>query len=469
GVREQTNEITAYVDASNVYGSNAELASELRTLDGTGRLKTSEGDLLPFNVNGFPNAPNASSEFFLAGDFRANEQVYLTALHTLFVREHNFWCGQISSENPSLSGDQIYERARRIVGAEMQVVTYREFLPLVLGQGAIPPYSGYDDQRNAGISNVFATASYRFGHTMLSDSLLRLEADGSSIEDGALPLASAFFNPDALSDHGVEPLLRGLAGQVAQEIDPFIVDGVRNFLFGPPGSGGLDLASLNIQRGRDHGLPSYNQVRLDFGLSAASSFADVSSDPEIQARLASVYDSVDSIDVWIGGLSEDKLPGALVGELIFHVLQEQFSALRDGDRFWYRRTLPPSLQRLVEEQTLADIIRRNTSIDDEISDDVFRVVGATGGVSFVRGDCNSDGWIDLADALRTLEVLFDAGSTACLSGCDTDDSGMLTVGDAIQLLSGMFMGGPPPASPYPSCGLDPSTDALTCAEFDACP
>lgn len=390
GVREQVNEITAFIDASNVYGSNDERARELRTLDGTGRLKTSAGDLLPFNVNGFPNAPvDDDPTFFLAGDFRANEQVGLTALHTLFVREHNYWAERIATRSPRsaprrgssnrnnrrvrrgesrresappLTGDEIYELARAIVGAEMQVITYSEFLPLLLGPDALSSYDGYDPEVDPGISNEFATAAYRFGHSMLSDTLRRLDRRGRTIPQGDLSLADAFFNPAAIVDSGIEPLLRGLARQRAQELDPFVVDGVRNFLFGPPGAGGLDLASLNIQRGRDHGLDSYNGIREQLGLEPRTTFDEISTDEEIVARLESVYPSVDVIDLWVGGLAEDPVEGALVGETFRAILSQQFEALRDGDRFWYENQLSPELIRLVEKTTLSRVIRRNTTI-----------------------------------------------------------------------------------------------------------
>ncbi len=96
-------------------------------------------------------------------------------------------------------------------------------------------------------------------------------------------------------------MLRGLARQRAQEIDPFVVDAVRNFLFGPPGAGGFDLAALNIQRGRDHGLPSYNQARVEYGLAPVQTFADLTTNPAVQARLASVYATVEEVDALGGG------------------------------------------------------------------------------------------------------------------------------------------------------------------------
>ena len=374
GIRQQLNDITSYIDASNVYGSNPVRARELRTLDSTGRLKTSPGRLLPFNVHGFPNMPDANDPaFFLAGDVRANEHVGLTAVHTLFVREHNRWTWLFRHLFPALSGEEIYQRARAIVGAEMQAITYNEFLPVLLGPDALAPYTGYNPEVNASITNIFSTAAYRFGHSLLSPVLLRLRRNGQPIPAGNLALKDAFFNPDEILNQGIEPLLRGLASQVAQDVNTLLIDDVRNFLFGPPGTGGFDLAALNIQRGRDHGLPGYNQVRIDFGLPPAASMADISSDLEVQANLASVYDSVAEIDIWVGGLAEDHVPGALVGETFFTILKDQFERLRDGDRFWYERSLPPFWQQVVERRTLARIIRQNTRIGRELQHNVFIV------------------------------------------------------------------------------------------------
>lgn len=372
GVREQVNLITAFVDASNVYGSEDARAHELRTLDGTGRLKTSAGDLLPYNVNGFPNAMSTDASFFLAGDIRANEQVALIAMHTLFVREHNYWADRVYALG-GLSDEAIYQTARAIVAAEMQAITYNEFLPLLLGANALPAYTGYDATVDASIVNEFAAAGYRVGHTMLSPTLKRVQRDGSTHPAGDLSLAQAFFNPSELASVGLEPYLRGLAGQKAQSIDPYIIDEVRNFLFGPPGAGGFDLASLNIQRGRDHGLVCYNDVRKAMGLAPAADFAAVSSDAEVVTRLASTYAKVDDVDAWVGLLSEDHAPGALVGPTLQALLAEQFRRLRDGDRFWYQSYLPARYVPWVEQQTLATIIRRNTGIAGELQDDVFRV------------------------------------------------------------------------------------------------
>lgn len=372
--RQQLNEVTAWIDASQVYGSEDERAEALREHDGSGKLKVSAGNLLPFNEEGLSNAGGSGPELFVAGDVRANEQTGLAVMHTLFVREHNFQAERIAQDNPDWTGDEIYEQARALVAAQMQVITYEEFLPALLGDNALPRYTGYDSSINAGIANEFAHAAYRLGHSMLSEFVLRLDRNGNEIEHGHLGLRDAFFRPGAILDEGgIEPVLRGLAAQRHQRIDPQVVDDVRNFLFGPPGAGGFDLATLNIARGRDHGIGSYNQVRDALGLGARADFADVSSDPDVVARLMSVYASVDDIDLWVGGLSEDPINDSQLGEVFHFIVADQFRRLRDGDRYWYERVLTRQDIDRVERRRLSDVIRDNTSIDDEISNDVFRL------------------------------------------------------------------------------------------------
>jgi peroxidase len=395
GIRQQLNFDTAFIDASNVYGSDVNRANHLRTFKG-GKLKTSAGDLLPFNTEGLPNAGGTGADLFLAGDVRANEQIALTCIHTLFMREHNRLCDEIAENNQKLSDEEIYQMARKIVGAFVQHITYDGFLPLLLGQGAIPAYHGYNPQVNPGIATEFATAAYRFGHSMLSPNLLLANGSGKpSLTPfkifpprmmqadkagnlSSLALQSCFFNPALITgEYDIDTFLKGLALQQAQELDNKVVDAVRNFLFGQPGAGGFDLVSLNIQRGRDHGLPDYNSVRKAYQSTPKASFSKVTSNFKIQGQLAEAYKGdVNNMDLWVAGLAEDHVPGAMVGETFRTILIDQFTRLRDGDRFWYQNdpffTSNPALMKQVENTQLSDIIKRNTSVG-WIQGDVLKV------------------------------------------------------------------------------------------------
>lgn len=365
--RSQINAVTSYIDASNVYGSDAARATALRTGVG-GLLRCSPGDMLPYNTMGVSNGDGGSPHpeaFYAAGDERANEQVGLTAVHTVFMREHNRLAGELATANPGWDDEQLYQQARKYVGAQIQAITYHEFLPALLGPYAPSALGAYDPSIDATILNEFSAAFYRVGHTMLSPQLLRTTDDGSPAPAGPLALRDAFFQPAKMSTpEEMEQLLKGLTMQVQQKVDVHLVDDVRNFLFGEPNAGGFDLAALNIQRGRDHGLPDYNTLRGAFGLSPVESFGDVSSDAELAEALASLYGGVSDVDPWIGALAEDHLPGASVGPLVAAALIEQFTRLRDGDRFWYLHDpdFTPDELAWLDATRLSDVLLRNTGL-----------------------------------------------------------------------------------------------------------
>ena len=387
--REQINEVTSFIDGSMVYGSDLARSEGLRDLSSNGLLRTSAGNLLPFNTTGLPNdnGPGLTdATAFVAGDVRVNEQIGLTSAHTLFVREHNRiatdLATRLASNETALvdvrdsaiatagnsvdnEADFIYQSARKLVGAQIQQITYQEFLPVLLGSSA--PSSGassYDPTINAGISNEFSTAAFRVGHTLLSPNIQLVDPlTGDNI--GEVSLQDSFFAPSFFQTNSIENVLAGLAQQDAQEVDTQIIDEVRNFLFGQPGQGGFDLASLNIQRGRDHGLNDINSTRVALGLSAYDDFLDLTGgDDSLAFQLASEYNSIDDVDLWIGGLAEAHVNGGLVGETFNSILTDQFLRTRDGDRFFFTSELDHLLllDSNFESTLLSDIILRNTNI-----------------------------------------------------------------------------------------------------------
>jgi Ca2+-binding RTX toxin-like protein len=369
---QPVNSITAYIDGSMIYGSDSVRAAALRTFSG-GQMATSSGDLLPFNTAGLPNANDAQifpdSQLFLAGDIRANENVEETALQTLFVREHNHQATLLAAANPTWTDEQLFQGARAIVIGEIQSITYNEFLPALLGNNALTPYYGYNSSVNPGISNEFSTAAYRFGHSAVGNDVEFLDNNGNKVAPD-LSFAQVFFNPTVIEQTGIDPILKYMASDKMQAIDTKIVDPLRDFLFGPPGAGGMDLNALDIQRGRDNGLASYNDTRVALGLSPAQSFADITSDPVVQAQLKSVYGTVDKVDLWIGGLAEDHVNGSSMGETFTKIIADQFERLRDGDRFFYLNQFHGSQLAAIQSTSLADIIERNSGTTN-LQDNVF--------------------------------------------------------------------------------------------------
>jgi len=364
------NTITGWLDGSQVYGSDAATAASLRTADG--HMKTSAGNNLPIDPQ---------SGMFMAGDVRAQENPDLTALQTLFVREHNYQVDQLHNEHPNWSGDKLYEMAKAITTAEMVNITYSEFLPHLLGKDAIDPYHGYDPTVDARITEEFEGAAYRFGHSIVSDEISATSNIGAFTSEQTL--AESFFeDPATFAATGADGLLRHLSGDLANPLDTHLVDGLRNLLVDPPD--GVDLAAINIQRAHDLGLGTLNETRVALKLTPYSSFDQISSDPETVAALEKAYGSVDAIDLWTGGLAEDHVAGSVIGPTFGKIIGDQFTALRDGDQYYFenqgfdRQTLNE-----IKGTTLSDLIMRDTDTTAMQSDAFVateRHSGTLGGV-----------------------------------------------------------------------------------------
>ena len=376
--RNYSNNVTSFLDGSAIYGSDSQRGEWLRDQNSDkGKLLVSSGNLLPWNTDSgefdgnysasVPTMENPFSDddkLFVAGDSRANENPLLIAIHTLFVREHNRICDELASENPGWSSDKIYKIAKKKVSAYLQGITYFEWLP---SQGIdLPAYNWYNDQADPSIRNVFSSAAFRMGHTLINSSIVRMENDGGEMSN--VSLRDAYFNPTIINlANGIEPYLKGMATNLQQDFDSKMIDDLRNFLFAPQGSGiaGLDLASININRGRERGLPDYNTVRLNYGLTRIGTFEGITGNVETANLLSELYDGdIDNIDPWVGMLSEEHKNGALFGELVMIILEKQFQALRDGDRFYFENDpfFSEKEREEIKNTTFHDIIMRNTSI-----------------------------------------------------------------------------------------------------------
>ncbi|HEY7003979.1 MAG TPA: peroxidase family protein, partial [Gaiellaceae bacterium] len=486
--RQQINTVPSFIDAYAVYGGSDSRLEWLRTGPVDGNMANNGASLmLPGGYLPRENERNRqtgsaqsvravpapamdlmgplvghASKAVVAGDVRANENIALTATHTLFAREHN----RIVSELPvSLSAEERFQIARRIVGAEQQYITYTQFLP-ALGVH-LSPYHGYDPNVDPAITNEFATVAYRV-HSMVhgefeptvpqgtysSAELAAFEREGIEVEHEGqdvtlvIPLELAFGNPDLLQQVRLGPLLGGLGNERQYKNDEQIDEAMRSVLFQIPKPGNpdpascgtptinpgcfadvQDLGAIDIERGRDHGIPSYNLLRVAYGLAPQTSYTAITGektasfpsskeidqrdpidDPDIldftslkddegksiplgsddageeatvgtrltplAARLAAIYGpgNVDKVDAFVGMVSEPHVPGTEFGPLQLAMWKKQFEALRDGDRFFYLND--PMLDTIRKKygidyrHTLAQIIHANTG--EETQPDVFK-------------------------------------------------------------------------------------------------
>ena len=386
-LREQINVLTSFIDGSMIYGSDDVLAIKLRELQGgllregssisgkkaeLPRVSSAENMREEGVFVGCPNPGNFGC--FLAGDFRVNEQISLTTMHTLWLREHNRIAGELAVINPSWDDERLYQEARKIVGALIQKITYYDYLPKILGKEVynivIGEFIEYDPRVNPGVTNAFSTAAYRYGHTLIRPFFDRLGSNYSPIAAGPLDLFDAFFNPDQFRNgFGTDPILRGLVTQNSRRVDEFMSAVLTNNLFRQH----LDLASLNIQRGRDHGIPPYlTWQRFCQRIFPELEMTDFTNTLTL-IRFLEIYGSLDTVDLWIGGLAEDRLPGSLLGPTFACLFGITFANIRNGDRFYYKAegVFEPAQVASIHDHTLSSVICDNSDGINTIQADAF--------------------------------------------------------------------------------------------------
>jgi hypothetical protein len=342
--RQQTNILPSYIGGNPIYGATAARLDWLRDGSNDGNPANNNatlmlpGGYLPRKTaRGNPaTAPTMDTDSRLlanpnnaavAGDPRANENIALTATHTLFAREHNRIVGLLPN---TLSQEDKFQIARRIVIAEQQYITYQEWLP-AMGV-ALPRYTGYKNNINTALSNEFATVGYR-AHSQIHGefeveaavgtwspaTLASFQAQGIAVTvDGdevalAVPLNVAFFNPDLLQQIGEGPMLHAVGSESQYNNDESIDNGLRTVLFQIPTSnsdpeclvevetscfnGVNDLGAIDIARARDHGIGTYNQLRQAYGLPAQTSFTAITGDSTDQFPAGVTIDSPNLLDV----------------------------------------------------------------------------------------------------------------------------------------------------------------------------
>ncbi len=462
--RAQVNIVSSFIDAWAVYGGSAERLDWLRdgTVDGDptnneATLVNDDGYLPTAAARTGVDAPQTDlmgrlfadpDSAVIAGDVRVNENIGLTAAHALFLREHNRIVELLPDD---LDSEVKFQIARRIVAAQQQYITYTEFLPAMGVE--LDDYTGYDPTVDPSITSEFATVGYR-AHSQihgefeaeipleqLDDAILEslqnqgVEVDideAAGVAEIAIPLNVAFGNPALLQDVGLGNFLAGLTSEAAYANDGQIDNQLRSVLFQIPGpdtenpldcldgegiadcfSGVNDLGALDVARAYDHGMPSYNELRIAYGLAPVGSFMELTGeatedlggfsidDPAIldfvqledgegnalevgtvaadtetvvavrrttaAARLAALFDDVDDVDAFTGMVSEPHVAGTEFGELQLAMWTTQFEALRDGDRFFYGND--PVLGDIADvygidyQRTLSDVIADNTDID----------------------------------------------------------------------------------------------------------
>ena len=189
-------------------------------------------------------------------------------MHTLFLREHNRVAGKLATINKHWTDDEIFEEARKIIGAQIQHITYNEFLPYVLGEETIDKYDlrlltdgffvNYDMNVNPSIDNAVGNAVFEFLFTTKPPTMERYSKDLNML--GYIKMIDSYFKPSEMYSNKFDEYLMGMISQNAKSSDPFVTEEMINGL-SDDAKEGFDFVALAIQRGRDHGLPGYIEYR----------------------------------------------------------------------------------------------------------------------------------------------------------------------------------------------------------------
>ena len=406
--RDQFNILTHHIDASMVYGSTEEVAELLRDIGNGGRLKVGPPaffgakDSLPLKPREIveneektlAQCPSPNTECFVGGDIRVNEHLSLTVMHTIWLREHNRVVGQLAKENPELDDEMLYKLGRHIVGGIVQAITYQEWLPEVLGSSVTQNLilgsfnaTGYSSDVDVSVPNAFATAAFRYGHSLIRPSFARLDQHYKPLSIGPLDLGQAFFNVSGFNaSGGTDPLLRGLLTENARRVDEFLNPVLTTALFRTPEFIGRDLAALNINRGRDHGLAPY-PVWREFCIKFFRDEFNIEVTPQFRNQLTKLhllrtYGSLDTVDLFPGGMAE--APFEYLGEqsrlgptftCIFIIT---FRAIALGDRFFYlgeTAFTPVQRAELQNAATLSRVVCDNADNINSIQPQAFVAPG----------------------------------------------------------------------------------------------
>nr|AXN93676.1 dual oxidase [Scylla paramamosain] len=424
--RQQLNEITPYLDGGLVYGTSKAWADMLRTFpDGTlaprGQLAWNQklGQGFPArNKEWLPMAnpppPTNHSQyvaqghtapvdrFFKLGNPRGSENPFLLTFGIMWFRWHNYIARYLANHHRAWSDEKVFNEARKWVIATYQAVVFYDWLPKYLRTNP-SEYKGYKVTTDPQISQVFQSAAMRFGHTLVPSGVhLRTRSKEGCIPlshrlsqgprhhlDGVRTCNSFWRTPELFADDSgnFERFLMGLSSQSSEREDNIVVEDLRGHVFGPLEFSRRDLMAINIQRGRDHGLPDYNTARQFFGLSRLHSLdpkefkrktgAEV--DISVLKRLQKLYQNdPNKVDIWVGGLLETH--SSAPGDLFSRIILDQFERIREGDRFWFEnnnnKLFTPEEQERLRQTRIIDVLLTVTTLlpEDDIQLDPFTAV-----------------------------------------------------------------------------------------------
>uniref|UniRef100_A0A803VN25 NAD(P)H oxidase (H2O2-forming) n=1 Tax=Ficedula albicollis TaxID=59894 RepID=A0A803VN25_FICAL len=323
----ETGETLAPANASSlclsIYGPSHSWSDALRSFLG-GQLASGPGGGLPRQTDGRvpmwkaldPSTGQGGSQgIYDLGSAWGNENPFLQAESIAWFRYHNHLAKALAQKHPAWSDEDLFQHARKRVIATFQSIVLYEWLPTLLGT-RVPEYQGYQQHLDPSLSPEFVVAAGQFLATMVPP---------------AVRLCNSYWSresPGLQEAEDVDKLLLGMSSQIAEREDNIVVEDLQDYWYGPIKYSRTDLVASWVQRGRDFGLPTYNQVRQRFGLEPLQNWSNL-----VLQKVAALYaNNVAGLELLPGGMLEAD------GSLFSTIILEQFVRLRDGDRFWFENT-----------------------------------------------------------------------------------------------------------------------------------
>jgi len=376
------NANTAYLDLSFLYGSDEETALNIRSTDeGQGLLKIQ----VDSRGRHYPHiSPDGVMVF---ADARGDVHAGFTLLHSIFLRNHNRLAKELRQQNPDWNDENLYQEARKINGALLQHITYTQYLDTLLGKGnnvTVPLNEGhenyYDKTADASVMMIFSTAAFRL-HTQVSGSF-QLKDENHTVVATA-PLKELFHRPHTLLvDNTYDQLLRGQSSQSVQDFNNVYTEQMTEWLFANKDFG-LDIVSLNVQRGRDHQIQGYTTYKYMCGLGSNYIWEDLKDliPEELVHRLSHAYQNPGDLDMYIAQVMETVLPGTQLGPTAHCLIKLQFEMTKRGDRFFYTNPDQFTIKQLeeIKKQSLTSLLCVNSDepVKMNLQPNVFRKLDST--------------------------------------------------------------------------------------------
>ncbi|NXW90244.1 DUOX2 oxidase, partial [Alopecoenas beccarii] len=350
--REQTNEVTGWLDGSSIYGPSHSWSDALRSFSG-GQLATGPGGRVPRETDGrvpMWKALDPSTRLggprgiYDLGSAWGNENHFLQAQSIAWFRYHNHLATVLARAHPTWSDEDLFQHARKRVIATFQNIVLYEWLPTLLGKH-VPEYKGYQQHLDPSISPEFVAAAGQFLATMVPPGVYKRnpqcqfqQVRGPGGFFPAVRLCDSYWSRKSTGQAdavAVDNLLLGMSSQIAEREDNIVVEDLQDYWYGPLKYTRTDYVASWLQRGRDLGLPTYNQAQERFGLEPLQNWSALAPhlDQQVLEMVALLYaNDTARLELLPGGMLE-------AGSTLFSaIILDQFLRLRDGDRFWFENT-----------------------------------------------------------------------------------------------------------------------------------